>query len=120
MKDGEGCFLHRLGALTPYGIPIEGFAKSLELKMPIINMLNILILDEPSQGISPKLTVEIFKALGKLKESGCTILLAEQNVYYALQTADSAYVMETGKIMLEGRGKELLNNDHVKKAFLGL
>ncbi|MEM3629527.1 MAG: ABC transporter ATP-binding protein, partial [Candidatus Bathyarchaeia archaeon] len=65
-------------------------------------------------------TLEIFDALRKLRESGRTILVAEQNVYYALKNADRAYVMETGKITLEGSGKELLNNDYVKKAFLGL
>ena len=80
----------------------------------------LLILDEPSQGISPKVIMEIFEALRKLKEGGATILLAEQNVHYALKTTDRAYVVETGKITLEGRGKELLNDDYVKKAFLGL
>lgn len=97
-----------------------GEQRMLAIARGLMSNPELLILDEPSQGISPKLTLEIFEALGKLKEGGCTILLAEQNVYYALQTADRAYVMETGKITLEGRGKELLNNDFVKKAFLGL
>jgi branched-chain amino acid transport system ATP-binding protein len=97
-----------------------GEQRMLAIARGLMSNPEILILDEPSQGISPKLTLEIFEALGKLKEGGRTILLAEQNVYYALQTADRAYVMETGKITLEGNGKELLNDDNVKKAFLGL
>lgn len=97
-----------------------GEQRMLAIARGLMSNPEILILDEPSQGISPKLTLEIFEALGKLKEGGHTILLAEQNVYYALHTADRAYVMETGKITLEGSGKELLKNDYVKKAFLGL
>jgi branched-chain amino acid transport system ATP-binding protein len=80
----------------------------------------LLILDEPSQGLSPKLTIEVFKAVEELRNRGLSVLLAEQNVYYALRTADEAYVMETGRITLHGEAKELLKNDYVKEAFLGL
>ncbi|MEM3730432.1 MAG: ABC transporter ATP-binding protein [Candidatus Bathyarchaeia archaeon] len=97
-----------------------GEQRMLAIARGLMSNPDLLILDEPSQGISPKLTLEIFDALRKLRESGRTILVAEQNVYYALKNADRAYVMETGKITLEGSGKELLNNDYVKKAFLGL
>jgi branched-chain amino acid transport system ATP-binding protein len=80
----------------------------------------LLILDEPSQGLSPKLTAEIFEAVKELKKQGLSILLAEQNVNYALKIADEAYVMETGKITLKGKGEMLLKDKHVKEAFLGL
>lgn len=97
-----------------------GEQKMLAVARGLMSNPDLLILDEPSQGIAPKLTMEMFEVLRKLKKDGGTILLAEQNVYHALQTADRAYVMETGKITLEGRGKELLKDDYVKKAFLGL
>jgi branched-chain amino acid transport system ATP-binding protein len=80
----------------------------------------LLILDEPSQGLSPKLTLEVFKSVEELRNRGLSVLLAEQNVYYALKAADEAYVMETGRITLHGEAKELLKNDYVKEAFLGL
>jgi len=80
----------------------------------------LLILDEPSQGLSPKLTLEVFKAVEELRNRGLSVLLAEQNVHYALKAADRAYVMETGRITLHGEAKELLKNDYVKEAFLGL
>jgi branched-chain amino acid transport system ATP-binding protein len=80
----------------------------------------LLILDEPSQGLSPKLTLEVFKAVEELRNRGLSVLLAEQNVYYALKAADEAYVMETGRITLHGKADELLKNDYVKEAFLGL
>jgi len=84
-------------------------------------MLNpkLLILDEPSQGLASKVIKDIFRVLEKLKARGLSIMLSEQNVYYALNFADQAYVMETGKITLSGRGPELLHNDYVKRAFLG-
>jgi branched-chain amino acid transport system ATP-binding protein len=80
----------------------------------------LLVLDEPSQGLSPKLTIEVFKAVEKLGTRGLSILLAEQNVYSASECADRAYVMETGRITLSGECKELLKNKYVKEAFLGL
>ena len=80
----------------------------------------LLMLDEPSLGLMPKLVTEVFKAISLLKEEGYTILLVEQNVQEALEIADRAYVIQTGRIILEGSGRELLNSGLVKKAFLGL
>jgi branched-chain amino acid transport system ATP-binding protein len=80
----------------------------------------LLILDEPSQGLSPKLTIEVFKAVEELRTRGLSILLAEQNVYSALKGSDRAYVMETGRITLCGECEELSKNKYVKEAFLGL
>lgn len=79
----------------------------------------ILLLDEPSLGLSPNLVMLIFDLIKDIKKLGVTILLVEQNAKMALKTADRAYVLETGKITLEGTGKQLLTDDNVRKAYLG-
>ena len=78
-----------------------------------------IFMDEPSMGLSPKLVKEIFSIIRKLHEQGITILLVEQNAKMALSIADRAYVLETGRITMEGDAKELLNNEQVRKAYLG-
>ena len=78
-----------------------------------------ILMDEPSMGLSPKLVKEIFSIIRKLHEQGITILLVEQNAKMALSIADRAYVLETGRITMEGDAKELLNNAQVRKAYLG-
>ena len=78
-----------------------------------------ILMDEPSMGLSPKLVKEIFSIIRKLHEQGITILLVEQNAKMALSIADRAYVLETGRITREGDAKELLNNEQVRKAYLG-
>lgn len=80
----------------------------------------VLLLDEPSLGLSPLLVKNIFDIITGINKEGVTILLVEQNVYQSLRIAHRAYVMETGRVVLTGRGEELLNNDHIKKAFLGM
>lgn len=97
-----------------------GEQRMLAIARGLMSNPELLILDEPSQGLSPKLTIEIFKAVEELKNHGLSLLLAEQNVFYALKTADKAFVMETGRITLHGKGEELMKNKHVKEAFLGL
>lgn len=79
----------------------------------------ILLLDEPSMGLSPLLVKEIFRIIKEINRSGTTILLVEQNAKLALAIADRAYVLETGKIALSGTGQELLASEAVKKAYLG-
>ena len=78
-----------------------------------------ILMDEPSIGLSPKLVKEIFSIIRKLHEQDITILLVEQNAKMALSIADRAYVLETGRITMEGDAKELLNNEQVRKAYLG-
>ena len=78
-----------------------------------------ILMDEPSMGLSPKLVKEIFSIIRKLHEQGITILLVEQNAKMALSIADRAYVLETGRITMEVDAKELLNNEQVRKAYLG-
>ncbi|NMC33564.1 MAG: ABC transporter ATP-binding protein [Veillonellaceae bacterium] len=80
----------------------------------------LLMLDEPSLGIAPKVVMQIFDMLRNIKEHGKTILLVEQNVREALDLADRAYVLQTGRIVAEGTGQELLGSDLVRKAYLGL
>jgi branched-chain amino acid transport system ATP-binding protein len=80
----------------------------------------LLMLDEPSLGLMPKLVDEMLEAVAKLKESGKTILLVEQNVRESLELSDRGYVLQTGRTIHQGTGKELLNAEIIKKAFLGL
>ena len=79
----------------------------------------LLLLDEPSLGLAPKMIEFIFSLIVKIKEKGLTILLVEQNAWKALELADYAYVIESGAIQMEGVGKELLTNPQVKDAYLG-
>jgi branched-chain amino acid transport system ATP-binding protein len=80
----------------------------------------LLLLDEPSLGLSPLFVKIIFEIIQEINKQGVTILLVEQNVFQSLKIANRAYVLETGRVVLSGAGSELLNNDHVKKAFLGM
>ena len=80
----------------------------------------LLMLDEPSLGLMPKLVDEMLEAVAKLKESGKTILLVEQNVRESLELSDRGYVLQTGRTIHHGTGKELLNAEIIQKAFLGL
>jgi branched-chain amino acid transport system ATP-binding protein len=76
--------------------------------------------DEPSLGLSPLLVQEVLKTIRRLNEEGMTILLVEQNVAVSLALASHAYVLENGRVVLEGGGDELLHNDGVRQAYLGL
>jgi branched-chain amino acid transport system ATP-binding protein len=80
----------------------------------------LLLLDEPSLGLSPLLVKSIFEIIKQINKQGTTILLVEQNVYQSLHISTRAYVLETGRVVLSGSGAELLGNDHVRKAFLGM
>ena len=80
----------------------------------------MIMFDEPSLGLSPLLTQEIFRLASKIHEEGITILMVEQNVKQTLAICDRAYVLENGRVVLEGKGKELLENEKVKQAFLGI
>jgi branched-chain amino acid transport system ATP-binding protein len=80
----------------------------------------LLMLDEPSLGLMPKLVDEMLEAVAKLKQAGKTILLVEQKVRESLELADRGYVLQTGRTIQQGTGKELLNTEVIQKAFLGL
>ena len=79
----------------------------------------IILMDEPSMGLSPLFVGEVFKIIEDIKKLGTTVLLVEQNAKKALEIADRAYVLETGKIVLEGDAKDLMNDEKVRKAYLG-
>ena len=91
----------------------------LEMGRALMSHPKTILIDEPSMGLSTKLVKEIFSIIRKLHEQGITILLVEQNARMALSIADRAYVLETGRITMEGDAKELLNNEQVRKAYLG-
>jgi branched-chain amino acid transport system ATP-binding protein len=76
--------------------------------------------DEPSLGLSPKLVGEVFQVVKTINEKGVTVLLVEQNVYEALEICHRAYVLQTGRIVMEGKGQDLLGSDLVRQAFLGM
>ncbi len=80
----------------------------------------LCMFDEPSYGLAPKAVQEIFQVIRLLPERGITVLLIEQNVKQALEMADRAYVMENGRIVLQGNSRDLIENDHVKKSYLGM
>ncbi len=97
-----------------------GEQRMLAIGRNLMSNPELLMLDEPSQGLSPLVALEVFETSEKLRQRGISILLVEQNVYYALKFASRAYVMETGRITLEGKSSELLGNDYVREAFLGI
>ena len=97
-----------------------GDQQMLAIARAMMSKPKILLLDEPSMGLSPIYVQEVFQIIQKLNEKGTTILLVEQNAKAALAIADRAYVLETGLVVMEGTGKELLENESVKKAYLGM
>ena len=86
----------------------------------LMSLPRMVLFDEPSLGLSPLLTQEVFRLAKTIHEQGITLLMVEQNVKQTLAICDRAYVLENGKIVLEGKGRELLENEEVKKAFLGI
>lgn len=96
-----------------------GEQQMLAMGRALMSHPKIIVMDEPSMGLSPIFVNEIFQIIQDVSKSGTTVLLVEQNAKKALSIADRAYVLETGKIVLEGEAKELMNNDSIKKAYLG-
>ena len=97
-----------------------GEQQQLAIARGLMSRPSLLMLDEPSLGLMPKLVSEIFKIVGEISEKGVTVLLVEQNVFEALQISHRAYVLQTGKVVLEGKGDELLKSDLVRQAYLGM
>jgi len=97
-----------------------GERQMLAIARGLMSRPKLLMLDEPSLGLAPKLVLKVFEVVQRISEEGVTILLVEQNVRHALELADRGYVLETGRITLSGRGEELLENEYVKKAYLGM
>ncbi len=97
-----------------------GEQQQLAIARGLMSRPALLLLDEPSLGIMPKLVAEIFETIHHIREKGITVLLVEQNVFEALGVSDRAYVLQSGRIVLEGRGEELLKSDLVREAYLGV
>jgi len=97
-----------------------GEQQMLAIGRGLMGLPKLLMLDEPSLGLSPIMVKVIFEAIGKINRAGTTILLVEQDVKKSLSLAQRGYVMENGKITLQGEGQELLANEHLKKAYLGI
>ena len=96
-----------------------GEQQMLAVGRALMSRPKIMMMDEPSLGLAPLVVKDIFSIIKRVNENGVTILLIEQNANMALRTANTGYVLETGRITLTGPGKELLNNEAVKKAYLG-
>jgi len=96
-----------------------GEQQMLAMGRALMSKPRLLLLDEPSMGLSPLFVGEVFKIIEKVSEAGTTVLLVEQNAKKALSIAHRAYVLETGKIIKSGDAQDLLNDDAVKKAYLG-
>jgi branched-chain amino acid transport system ATP-binding protein len=124
-----GAGLERVYALFPVlaakrreaaGTLSGGQQQMLALGRALMSRPRLLLLDEPSMGLAPRLVAEIFGVIRALKDAATTILLVDQNAQAALAIADRAYVLETGRIALEGAGRELLANPRVQQSYLGL
>src|ERR1017187_9984055 len=97
-----------------------GEQQMLAIGRALMGRPRLLLLDEPSMGLAPMIAATIFSAVTELRKQEMTILLVEQNAHAALAIADRAYVIETGEIVLSGSGKELLDNERVREAYLGI
>jgi branched-chain amino acid transport system ATP-binding protein len=97
-----------------------GEHQMLAIGRALMSKPQLCLFDEPSYGLAPLLVAEMFRIIQKLRDQGITILLIEQNVRHSLEIADRAYVLENGRLCLEGDCGELLQSDHVRKAYLGL
>ncbi len=96
-----------------------GEQQMLAMGRALMSRPKIVLMDEPSMGLSPIFVSEIFNIIKDISKGGTTVLLVEQNAKKALAIADRAYVLETGKVVLQGKAKDLMNDDSVKKAYLG-
>ncbi len=103
----------------PAGTLSGGEQQMLAMGRALMSQPKILLMDEPSMGLSPIYVNEIFQIIEDVSASGTTVLLVEQNAKKALSIADRAYVLETGNVVLEGKASELLNDESIKKAYLG-
>ena len=97
-----------------------GEHQMLAIGRALMSRPKLCIFDEPSYGLAPMLVTEMFQTIEKLREQGITVLLIEQNVRHTLEIADRAYVLENGRLCLQGECGELLKSDHVRKAYMGL
>ena len=110
---GEALIDKRIGTLS------GGEQQMLAVGRALMSRPDMIMLDEPSLGLAPLLVKEIFNIIRRINEDGMTVLLVEQNAFAALSVAHYAYILEVGRVVLEGTGQELLENPKVKEAYLG-
>ena len=96
-----------------------GEQQMLAIARALMSNPKLLVLDEPSLGLSPTMVETTFRLIAEIRRQGVTVLMVEQNAYLALRMADRGYVMETGRMVLEGAARALLENEHVRRAYLG-
>lgn len=97
-----------------------GERQMLAIGRALMSRPKLLLLDEPSLGLAPLLVTRVFETVKEIASTGLTVLLVEQNVNFSLEITDRAYVLENGRIVMEGSGAELLNNEHIRKAYLAI
>ena len=97
-----------------------GEQQMLAIGRALMTRPRLLMLDEPSQGIMPKLVSEIFQSVKKIRDAGMTVLIVEQRMAECLEIADRAYILQTGRVLMQGKAAELMDNPDVRKAYLGL
>ena len=97
-----------------------GEQQMLAIARSLMSMPKLLMLDEPSLGLAPLIVQEVFSIIDRIHDQGMSILLVEQNVYHALSISDRAYVIENGRVTMEGTGEDLVNNQEIEKAYLGI
>ncbi len=101
------------------GLLSGGEQQMLAIGRGLMSSPSLLLLDEPSMGISPKLTTEMFADIRRIADTGRTVMLVEQNAYAALAIADHGYVLENGRVALDGPGQQLIHDDYVRQTYLG-
>jgi len=97
-----------------------GEQQMLALGRGLMSLPKLIMLDEPSLGLAPILVAEIFNIINRIQQEGVTVLVVEQNTRHTLQICHRGYVLENGRVLLEGTGQELLDNEHVKQSYLGI
>jgi branched-chain amino acid transport system ATP-binding protein len=97
-----------------------GEQQMLAIARALMSLPKLLMLDEPSEGLSPVLTENVFRILHQLKDQGLTILLVSQEVAQSLELSSRAYILENSQMILEGKSTELMNNDKVRESYLGM
>ena len=107
-------------ALQSAGTLSGGEQQMLAIGRGLMSLPSLLMLDEPSLGLAPLIVSQIFKTVREINHQGTTILLVEQNVFNALDMSQTGYVLENGRVVLHGSARELLDNEHIKSAYLGI
>ena len=110
----------RFQRFARYHRAVIGEQQMLAIGRALMTRPRLLMLDEPSQGIMPKLVDEIFAAVKRIRDAGMTVLIVEQRMAECLEIADRAYILQTGRVLMQGAASDIMGNPDVRKAYLGL